>query len=436
MINGSFNIRGGGSILKRKRVSQILIKGKADIFLIQESKLAIVDASVIKSLWPKENVGWSFSSSQGASGGLITLWMEDSCVVLNSFKGEGYLGIKLIRKRKLYYVVNVYSSCFIHLKRKLWKELLELKSKYTDGEWCLGGDFNAISNSRERRGSKLHGRSTKMRDFADFISATNLIDIGELLGNSLIRDISDHCPIWLSIDHHDWGPRPFRVKDVWFDDGAFLSFAEKEWKRLDARGRSDFVLKEKLRLLKFRLSIWDREVFKRLDLDIDEGIDVINEVDSLLESCKEVMIKEIVVKRSEAVSKLWQNLSLKDSLVMQKSRSEWACKGDLNSRFFHNCLKDRYRRNHLGPLVSEGGMLESVAEIKEEVRNFYAKLYSESDYNRPVLNGISFKALSEVEVSVLEVPFTEVEIRNAVWDCEGSKSLGPDGFNLNFIKKC
>ena len=34
------------------------------------------------------------------------------------------------------------------------------------------------------------------------------------------------------------------------------------------------------------------------------------------------------------------------------------------------------------------------------------------------------------------VNFTEEEVKNAVWECGGSKSPGPDGFNFNFIKSC
>lgn len=31
--------------------------------------------------------------------------------------------------------------------------------------------------------------------------------------------------------------------------------------------------------------------------------------------------------------------------------------------------------------------------------------------------------------------FSEEEIKNAVWDCEGDKSPGPDGFNFTFLKE-
>jgi len=47
---------------------------------------------------------------------------------------------------------------------------------------------------------------------------------------------------------------------------------------------------------------------------------------------------------------------------------------------------------------------------------------------------VEFKSLLE-EVSLRMIScFTEEEVKEAVWQCEGSKSPRPDGFNLNFIK--
>lgn len=36
----------------------------------------------------------------------------------------------------------------------------------------------------------------------------------------------------------------------------------------------------------------------------------------------------------------------------------------------------------------------------------------------------------------LTAQFTESEIKRAVWECESSKSPGPDDFSFGFIKKC
>jgi len=51
------------------------------------------------------------------------------------------------------------------------------------------------------------------------------------------------------------------------------------------------------------------------------------------------------------------------------------------------------------------------------------------------LDAVEFESLTwEDSMSLLKV-FSEEEVRDAVWQFEGSKSPGPDGFNFNFIKK-
>jgi len=50
------------------------------------------------------------------------------------------------------------------------------------------------------------------------------------------------------------------------------------------------------------------------------------------------------------------------------------------------------------------------------------------------LGVVDFKSLpEEISLRMVEV-FSEKEVREAVWHCEGSKSLGLDDFNFNFIK--
>lgn len=95
-----------------------------------------------------------------------------------------------------------------------------------------------------------------------FLLESEVIDkwgvVGQLIGE---RYISDHYPIWLIIDCSDWGPKPFKVNDGWFDNKDFLPFVKQEWGKLRVAGRSDFVIKEKLRQLKDSLRRWNYEVF-------------------------------------------------------------------------------------------------------------------------------------------------------------------------------
>lgn len=128
MIIGSFNIRGGVSALKRSRINSIISKGKADVFLIQETKVVSMSDKVARSFWKHSDIGYSFSNSEGRSGGLITLWKMDKMTVIHSFKGVGFLGIKVIWKDDVYYIVNVYSSCDLVKKKHKYFPLVNVYS--------------------------------------------------------------------------------------------------------------------------------------------------------------------------------------------------------------------------------------------------------------------------------------------------------------------
>ncbi|XP_058758566.1 uncharacterized protein LOC131631812 [Vicia villosa] len=275
-----------------------------------------MDDILAKSFWYAPEVGFSFSNSLGRSGGLLILW-NDKVEVVNSFKGEGYLGIKVCWENEMYYVVNVYSPCTLIKKIVLWKKLLKLKETFKDGEWIMGGDFNAIKNCRERKGRAVNVNKREVELFAEFIDKSALVDIpckgkkfscfsgdgksmsridrfivsnkvvsnwevtGQFIGD---RDISDHCPIWILKDQRNWGPKPFKFNNEWFSFDSFIPFVEKEWKSMKVEGRGDFVLKEKLRLLKDKLRIWNKDVFGRINLEMEDGVSSMNLADDKLAS--------------------------------------------------------------------------------------------------------------------------------------------------------
>lgn len=97
------------------------------------------------------------------------------------------------------------------------------------------------------------------------------------------RDISEHSPIWLVKDNIDWRPKPFKVNNEWFSFKYLIPFVEKEWKEMVVEGRSDRVLKEKFWILKESLKWWNKEVFGRIDLEVEDEVREVNKRDELIE---------------------------------------------------------------------------------------------------------------------------------------------------------
>ncbi|XP_058742003.1 uncharacterized protein LOC131614437 [Vicia villosa] len=250
------------------------------------------------------------------------------------------------------------------------------------------------------------------------------------------RDVSDHCPVWLICDKANWGPKPFKVNIEWFSNKDFLPFVKKEWIAFNVEGRGDIILKEKLRMLKDKLRWWNFNVFGMYDLAVEENVRILNEGDVDMEEDDVEDSFEMIERKKRASKDFWLNLKIKENMLIQKSRLKWLNDGDTNSKFFHGVMKARRTRNFIGSLVKGGEIINSVAEIKEEVKNHFEKKFVEDRRMRPVLDGISFETLEEEDKVFLKKPFKEFEIKAAIWDCDGLKSPGPDGYSFFFIKRC
>jgi hypothetical protein len=149
----------------------------SDVCLLQETKKATFEDYSIHNLWGHHDVDWVVQESNGLSGGMIIIWNSSCFKLLSSFSGYGFLGIKVERDGVVLHIVNVYSPCNLLGKKRLWEELVTVKQQSGVGEWCVGGDFNAVLLASERRGSSADGRQGERTLFNHFVEDMELIDV-------------------------------------------------------------------------------------------------------------------------------------------------------------------------------------------------------------------------------------------------------------------
>ncbi|MCI34400.1 cysteine-rich receptor-like protein kinase, partial [Trifolium medium] len=82
----------------------------------------------------------------------------------------------------------------------------------------------------------------------------------------------------------------------------------------------------------------------------------------------------------------------------------------------------------------DGVTLEGVEAIRQAVFLHFESHFKAPTVDRPGVDDLQFKRLNQVESVSLIKPFTEAEVKSAVWDCDSYKSPGPDGINFGFIK--
>lgn len=353
---------------------------------------------------------------------------------------------------------------WIKKKRKMWAELCMSKGGFESSEWCIVGDFNAVLEAKERKGRSTYINQAEMLEFKQFVDYMVVVDVlvlGKkiswyssdgmsmsrldcfLLSEGLIhewkmeaqwignRNISDHCPVWLKGGERNWGPKPFRLNNVWLGHNGFCDFVKDCWESFHVEGWKGFALKDKMKVLKEKLRWWNKEAFGEVDLKIDETVLGLNSLDELVANGGDPDMEQ----RKLLSSQFWDLIHKKESILPQKSRTKWIQEGDANTPFFHASVKGHRRKNQLAALKVGEDWIDMVDGIKNEVCRFFRDHFSsKSSIRHPNLDDVPFKEITAEENISLTATVTLEELKEVVWSCDGNKSPSPNGFNFNFIK--
>ena len=113
--------------------------------------------------------------SEGASGGLISVWNDDILKMEDVLKNQRVLAIKFscVRGGFTWIGANVYGPNDDSKREDFWASISDMLFQWPE-PWCIGGDFNVVRFSYEKKGGR---RITQcMENFSEFINRNELID--------------------------------------------------------------------------------------------------------------------------------------------------------------------------------------------------------------------------------------------------------------------
>jgi hypothetical protein len=250
---------------------------------------------------------------------------------------------------------------------------------------------------------------------------------------ALLRGLSDHCPLQLSVDEENWGPRPTRMLKCWQDVPGYKQFVIEKWTSFQIEGWGGFVLQEKLKLIKSALKDWHSVHTQNIPGRIHSLKGKLSVLDDKGQD------GELTTDEQEEMRGITNDIHslsrVHTSISWQQSRLHWLKDGDANSKYFHSVLSGRRRRNSIISLLVNGNLVEGVQPIRNAVYTHFKDHFAAPSMIRPGAENLNFKCLSYAEGGCLIKPFSVEEVKAAVWDCDSFKSPGPDGVNFGFIKE-
>ena len=227
--------------------------------------------------------------------------------------------------------------------------------------------------------------------------------------------------------------RPYKIEAWCLDFDEIDEIIQGAWKETRP-GSAMFKVQRKLQTVSKKCKKWC------LDFKLEHRIhwDIMNE-----ELTKEQEDLSPMRNRAQgrlSKDKMRASTDIKLEYWKQRARTKWDKLGDQQTSFFYKRTKSRQGRNDIRAIKDkDGNWVQNLAEIKEEFVNFFSKLF------KPINQRTSFddcdswfdnlNKLSETQYAYLDKPFSQDEIRNAMFSMAPLKSPGPDGIPPVFFQK-
>jgi hypothetical protein len=127
--------------------------------------------------------------------------------------------------------------------------------------------------------------------------------------------------------------------------------------------------------------------------------------------------------------------SLEKTVARLRSRIHYLREGDANTKFFHLQACYRKKKNFISKLEEDGRMATNHDDMQQILKGYFSNLLG-ADLQRHFTIDLSNCHRAAMDLSDLDQPFSEKEIRDTIASLPSYKALGPDGFTGKFYKTC
>ncbi|XP_057837282.2 uncharacterized protein LOC131047412 [Cryptomeria japonica] len=211
---------------------------------------------------------------------------------------------------------------------------------------------------------------------------------------------------------------------------------EKWWNQCNyIKGTPSFCFTKKFAHTKNQLKIWNKEVFKNI---FSEKESIEAELETLNSKVMNNGMDDFR-KEKELKAMLSEILTREEIYWKDKAKELWIKEADKNTIFFHASVKARRAQNIINEISSEDGICRkdrdsisqaSVAHFKEILNSNERR---EELCSTKLLEAIP-KMVTDRDNQMLLEPFTEDEVRKAVFGLHPDKAPGPDGMTARLKK--
>lgn len=423
--------------------------------------------------------GWkSFGKyAHHGSGRIIVVWDPSiSVFIYKSSEQAVTCGVHLLSENINLTITFVYGFNGVGERQALWNELGEINDTpaMQNSTWVVLGDFNQILRlahhsqypARVVDSSGMDEANTALQEAGLFeaqakgppftwLNNCDRDPISKRIDHALINQEwadrfpdsyadfldpgqSDHSPCIIKVPSlRRRGRKPFKFYHHCIDHPEYHYVVAAAWNPGSITGTAQFKLVRTMKMLKKDL----RGINKRHFSGISERVkDQSAKVEGLQRQILTAPAPALVTEEHSERDKLNLLLIAEQKFFRQRSRVRWEIVGDRNTTFYHNSVTKRNSWNHIHFLRDENdNFLGATADIKAHSAAYFQGILGETVSPVSPISVDSLKELvhfrcSELQTAYLKREVLPVEIKGTIFAMPLSKSPGPDGYSVEFLR--
>ncbi|KAI0529431.1 hypothetical protein KFK09_001980 [Dendrobium nobile] len=360
----------------------------------------------------------------------------------------------------------IYAANTVCDRNNLWNQLRNLVLDPSMA-WVIMGDFNCYRTDEEKSGGN-HTHNSQLGELNKVIFDCGLLDLASvglfytwfnqrldspihikldrmLTNNALLERFpdafykvlsthnSDHSPLILAASNCDKNLSRFLFKNFWINMEGFWEMVLDAFDRhyncspIAAFYRSLQILKNSLKSKNWTSSCYLLDTMDNIKINQQKYIadlqqDPLNmNLNSLYkQSCDNL----------NTLSKAWS------SWLFQRAKTKWLRNGENDLGFLYAHIRSRKNLNVIKEITTSEGKFDNKAGIAEAIIKHFKEIFNsprpinENVFSIPVGNIIPSNMIDS-----LTLPFTDLDIKNVVFNGSSCSAPGPDGYTFDFFKK-
>ncbi|WOL10352.1 hypothetical protein Cni_G19107 [Canna indica] len=365
---------------------------------------------------------------------------------------------------------SVYASTNAKDRRLLWEFLGNID--LNDTPWLIVGDFNYIESQDDKLGGRPLVYGNALKAFQNFRSSANLIDLKfkgarftwsnnragskkvlarinrayandiwlSLFSKTMVyhlpRIASDHKSILINTRPENFPTplnRKFAFELYWLEYKEVQTLIKNSWEINACNNNIMSHFGDNLNRLSKILMHWCSSEIgsleERLKAATDE-IDVLEDIEAHGQ-CSDQDELRLKCLHNEAMA-LNRHLHIK---WWTKARTTWLEQNDKNTKYFHNLVKFKRRKNHILEIAVNDNYIHKSKDIAEAFAGWYRELWCREEYSLTEWSNfanVEWKKIPGNKHSELIKRFLREEIMNTINSLGRGKAPGPDGYILEF----